>query len=115
MDQSRIENLRDLGDRIAPIVRDNRKRLHALERADRRGDFTRVLYRISKDAMRRGDDYPLITFDGLVNDILPHDIDYSDWREVQYLLLFRIYEQLFDDLKQDPEYASTGDEGDEIE
>lgn len=115
MDQNRIENLRELGDRVAPVVRDNRKRLYALERAKRRGDFTSVLYRISKETMRRGDDRPLITFDELVNDIFPHDLDYSDWREVQYLLLFRIYEQLFDELKKDPEYVNTSDEGDDTE
>lgn len=115
MDQNRIENLRELGDRIAPIVRDNHKRLIALEKADRRGDFTRVLYRISKDTMKRDEERPLITFDELVTDLFPHDIDYSDWREVQYLLLFRIYEQLFYELKDNPEYVNTSDDGEEPE
>lgn len=115
MDQERIENLRDLGDRIAPIVRDRKRRLLALEGANSRGALTDVLYRIAtKDSAGRLNE-PLITFDQLVSDLFPHDTQYSDWREVKYLLLFRIYEQLFDELKDDPEYAetNTGDEADE--
>ena len=115
MDQSRIGNLRDLGDRIAPIIRDRKRRLISLEGANSRGALTDVLYRIAtKDSTGRLDE-PLITFDQLVTDLFPHDTEYSDWREVKYLLLFRIYEQLFDDLKDDPEYANTDDEEEETE
>ena len=117
MDQRRIDSLRDLGDRIAPLVRDKRRRLIALEGAGSRGAMTDVLYRISKDAMNRGQDRPLITFDQLVTDVFPHDTQFSDWREVKSLLLFRIYEQLFDELKDDPEYrrAEPEEEGEEAE
>lgn len=107
MDEARVENLRLLGDRIAPIVRNRKGRLLALEGANSRGAMTDVLYRIAtKDSAGKLDE-PLITFDQLVSDLFPHDTQYSDWREVKYLLLFRIYEQLFDDLKDDPEYAKT--------
>lgn len=114
MDQNRIENLRELGDRIAPLVRDRKRRLLALEGANSRGILTDVLYRIAtKDSAGRLDK-PLITFDQLITDLFPHDTEYSDWREVKYLLLFRIYEQLFDDLKDDPEYMNASDdEGEE--
>ena len=112
MDQNRIENLRELGDRIAPIVRDRKRRLLALEDSRSKGALTDVLYRIAtKDSSGRLDE-PLITFDQLVTDLFPHDMEYSDWREVKYLLLFRIYEQLFDDLKDDPEYVNTNEEED---
>jgi CRISPR-associated protein Cst1 len=107
MDQRRIDSLRDLGDRIAPLVRERRRRLLTLEGAGSRGALTDVLYRISKDAMNQGHERPLITFGQLITDIFPHDVQYNDWREVKYLLLFRIYEQLFDELKGDPEYANT--------
>lgn len=113
MDQRRIDSLRDLGDRIAPLVRDKHRRLLTLERADSRGRLTDVLYRLTKDATMRGQNEPLITFEQLVSDVFPHDTAYSDWREVKYLLLFRIYEQLFDELKDDPEYASAEDEDQE--
>jgi len=117
MDQERIENLRDLGDRIAPIIRNHKRRLLALEGAKSRGELTDVLYRIAtKDSAGKLKE-PLITFDQLVSDLFPHDTQYSDWREVKYLLLFRIYEQLFEELKDDPEFAdtNTGDETDEGE
>jgi CRISPR-associated protein Cst1 len=117
MEQARIENLKDLGDRIAPIIRNRKRRLLALEGADSRGKLTDVLYRIAtKDSAGKLNE-PLITFDQLVGDLFPHDTQYSDWREVKYLLLFRIYEQLFDDLRDDREYANvnTGDEGNEEE
>lgn len=107
MDQRRIDNLRALGDRIAPIVRDKPRRLLTLERADSRGRLTDVLYRLTKDATSRNQDEPLITFDQLVSDVFPYDTAYSDWREVKYLLLFRVYEQLFDELKDDPSYVDT--------
>lgn len=113
MDQRRIDSLRDLGDRIAPLVRDKHRRLMALEGAGSKGVLTGVLYRIAKDATAQGQAAPLITFDQLVSDVFPHDVQYSDWREVKYLLLFRIYEQLFDDLKDNPDYinAETAEEG----
>jgi CRISPR-associated protein Cst1 len=104
MEQQRLESLKDLGDRIAPIVRDKRKRLLRLERVKSKGELASILYSLTKDAVANGHDKPLITFDQLVQDVLPADTPYSDWREVQYLLLFRIYEQLFDDLKDDPTY-----------
>jgi|FLYL01.1.fsa_nt_gi CRISPR-associated protein Cst1 len=107
MDQRRLDSLRDLGDRIATLVRDRRKRLLALERARSRGELTEVLYRLTKDAAAAGHDQPLITFDQLVSDVFPVGAEYSDWREVKNLLLFRIYEQLFDDLKSDPTWIET--------
>ncbi|MDN5697761.1 MAG: type I-B CRISPR-associated protein Cas8b1/Cst1, partial [Rubrobacter sp.] len=114
MDQKRIDSLRDLGNRIAPLVRDKRKRLYALEGANSRGRLTDILYRLTKDATARSQDEPLITFDQLVSDVLPHDTAYGDWQEVKYLLLFRIYEQLFDELKDDSEYMDREDEEGEV-
>jgi hypothetical protein len=115
MDQNRIENLRELGDRIAPIVKNRNRRLLALEDSRSRGALTDVLYRIAtKDSDGRLSE-PLITFDQLITDLFPHDTEYSDWKEVKYLLLFRIYEQLFDDLKDDPEYINANAEGEESE
>ena len=113
MDQQRLDNLRDLGDRISPLIRNKTKRLLRLESARSRGELTGVLYRLTKDAAAAGFEEPLITFDQLVSDVFPHDMQYSDWREVKHLLLFRVYEQLFDDLKDDPEYLNS--EGEDSE
>ncbi len=109
MDQQRLESLRSLGDRLAPIIQSKKKRLLRLERANSRGELTGTLYRLTKDSAAAGNGTPLITFDQLVSDVFPHDMQYSDWREVKYLLLFRIYEQLFDELKDDPEMNTDDD------
>jgi CRISPR-associated protein Cst1 len=113
MDERRLESLRALGDRISEIIRNKRKRLLALERANRKGEFIGQLYRLSKDAAAAGQDRPLITFDELVQDVFPHDPEkYESWREVKWLLLFRVYEVLFDELRADTEWA-TSDESEE--
>jgi hypothetical protein len=96
-------------------MRNRRKRLLALERVRTRGELTDVLYRLTKDAAANGHDRPLITFDQLVSDVFPHDAEYSDWREVKNLLLFRAYEQLFDDLRNDPTYIQAAEENDDAE
>ncbi len=109
MNQQRLESLRSLGDRLAPLIQSKKKRLLRLERANSRGELTGILYRLTKDSAAAGKGTPLITFDQLVSDVFPHDMQYSDWREVKYLLLFRVYEQLFDELKDDPEMNTDDD------
>lgn len=111
MEQRRLDNLRDLGDRLAPLIRNKKKRLLRLERAKSRGELESILYRLFKDAADVGFEEPLITFDQLVGDVLPHDMQYSDWREVKYLLLFRVYELNYDVFKNDSELNS--DDSDE--
>ena len=114
MHEQRLESLRALGDRISEIIRNKRKRLLALERANRKGEFIEQLYRLSKDAAAAGQDRPLITFDELVQDVFPHDPEkYESWREVKWLLLFRVYEVLFDELRADTEWT-TSDESEEV-
>ena len=112
MERQRLEHLRALGDRLAPLVRDRKKRLLRLERARSRGELTGTLYRLNKDAADAGFEEPLITFDQLVSDVFPHDMQYSDWREVKHLLLFRVYELNYDVFKNDPELnRDDSDEG----
>lgn len=112
MDQQRLDHLRDLGDRISPLVRNKTKRLLRLERTRSRGELTGVLYRLGKDAAAAGLKEPLITFDQLVSDVFPHDMQYSDWREVKHLLLFRVYELNYDIWKDDPEINDPDNDGD---
>ena len=108
MDAQRLESLRDLGDRIAEIVRNKKKRLITLERTNRKGEFVEQLYRLTKDAAALGQARPLVTFEELIQDVFPHDPDkYESWCEVKWLLLFRVYEVLFDELKEDPDWKAT--------
>jgi len=116
MEQRRLDNLRNLADRMAPLMLKRKKRLFALEGADKKGKFLGVLYRLTKDAASAGHDKPLITFEQLISDVLAQEnAVYDDWREVKNLLLFRIYEQLFDDLKDDPEFIKVEDDADSHE
>lgn len=111
MEAPRLDSLRALGDRVADIIRNKRKRLLSLERANKKGEFIEQLYRLSKDAAAIGQDRPLITFEELVQDLFPHDPEkYESWREVKWLLLFRVYEVLFDELKDDPTWATRDEE-----
>jgi len=113
MDEQRLESLRTLGDRIAEIMRNKRKRLLFMERTGHKGEFLEQLYRLAKDAAATGQSRPLITFDELVQDVFPHDPEkYESWREVKWLLLFRVYEVLYDELRADMEWT-TGDETEE--
>lgn len=115
MTERRLESLKALGDRISDIIRNKRKRLLGLERANHKGEFVEQLYRLSKDAAAAGQDRPLITFDELIQDVFPQDPDkYESWREVKWLLLFRVYEMLFDELKNDLDWQVT-DETNETE
>ena len=113
MDERRIDSLKDLADHIAPLIRKRKKRLLRLERSSSRAELTGILYRLTKDAAAAGAKSPLITFDQLVGDVFPHDMQYSDWREVKYLLLFRVYEQLFDELKDDPDLIANNEDPEE--
>ncbi len=116
MDEPRLASLRSLGDRIAEIIRNKRKRLLSLERANRKGEFIEQLYRLSKDAAALGQERPLITFDELVQDVFPHDPEkYESWREVKWLLLFRVYELLFDELRVDTEWTSSDETKETLE
>jgi CRISPR-associated protein Cst1 len=114
MDERRLESLRAMGTRIAEIVRNKRKRLLALERTARKGELLEQLYLLSKDAAAAGQKRPLLTFDELVQDVFPQDPEkYESWREIKFLLLFRVYEMLYDELRADAEWT-TSDETKEI-
>ncbi|MEN3039642.1 MAG: type I-B CRISPR-associated protein Cas8b1/Cst1 [Candidatus Kryptonium sp.] len=96
MDEKRINAIRELGDKIADVIRslDSIKRLGQIEMAQSFSDFRSVLLRLERhDAVRVGLKEPLIRFDDYV-------FIFADgakvWNEVRDLLLFRIYERLHD-------------------
>lgn len=115
MEPQRLKSLRDLGDRISPLIKEKRQYLYALERAKYKSDLVETLYMLTKIS---DNENPLVTFDQLITDVVPHDPQRSrDWNEVRYLLLFRIRENLHDELVNDPEYMEESenleDESDE--
>ncbi len=90
MDEERIQTIKDVADRILEICKaeNSLKLIQILDRAKYLGQFRTVLLRMHKlTVAKKGQ--PLLTFDELVDAILP---DERQWSEVRDLLLFRIYE-----------------------
>lgn len=113
MDEKRLQLIKKLGDEIAEFIRkkDHVKRLTALENAANYHSFRNVLRLIAKDRLIYGEPEPLFTFDEYVEMIYTGDS--ANWKEIQDLLLFRIYEKLHDwlvSLKLDNEKTDEEDE-----
>mgnify|MGYP000156252637 CR=1 FL=1 len=96
MNEARIELVKKLGDEIAKFIRkkDHIKRLRDLENASQYHSFRNVLRHIIKDRLELGEEKPLFAFDEYIE--MVYEGDNANWREVQDLLLFRIYEVLHD-------------------
>ncbi len=99
MDKKRVEVLKKVGNKIASYIEktDNAKRLYALETATTYESFRNVLLKITKDMIRERMNEPLFTTDEFLEDLFPEGA--FSWKETRDILLFRIYEKLFDYLK----------------
>lgn len=100
MGKSRIETVKEVGDRIAKYIKSTAdvNRLSKFERVDGYREFRNQLRLIIKGRIRHGEDEELFTLDEYMESLVP---DYRAWRETQDLLLFRIYERLHDWLVQE--------------
>lgn len=99
MEKARIDQLRDLGDRLAAYIQqqDDRKLLRALYQERRYSVFRMALLRAINDYARRAaaGSEPLVLFDGYVKIFEEGDeFERSDWNLARDLLLIRILEQL---------------------
>jgi len=97
MEQTRIDQIRTLGDRLAAHIQsqNDHRLLKALYFERQYGRFRGALLRAMYDY--RGDE-PLVTFDGYIQIFAPfeegQDMERSDWNLARDLLLIRIFEQL---------------------
>ncbi|PKP59983.1 MAG: type I-B CRISPR-associated protein Cas8b1/Cst1 [Candidatus Altiarchaeales archaeon HGW-Altiarchaeales-1] len=98
MDPKRLETLKRVGDELSEYIKstDNTKRLSDLERVKNYGSFRNILRKIIKDRINNADK-PMFSLEEYVEYLFPDG--YLSWRETQDLLLFRIYEDLHDWLK----------------
>ncbi|MCX7696045.1 MAG: type I-B CRISPR-associated protein Cas8b1/Cst1 [Caloramator sp.] len=98
LNEKRIEVIKSLADNISEYIKKTEKlnRLYDLERADTRAKFSNVLLKITKDKLKMNEEKPLITMDDYVNYIVSE----GNFRESQDIMLFRIYENLFDWFKE---------------
>ena len=106
MEKKRVDAIRDLGDNLSEYIKeDNKKTLNAIETAESYSNFLNILRKVMKDKVENGDDELLVTYDDLVNNICP---DYKVWKETRDLLLFRLYENLKDWIKENNEDDNNG-------
>lgn len=102
MDRQRIETLKRVADEIAEVIRqddsDNPKRLGQLERASTYGNFRNVLRLIIKERIKQGAENPLFSLDEYTESLFPEGA--LGWREMQDLILFRLYEVLHSWLRE---------------
>ena len=106
MEKKRVDAIRDLGDNLSEYIKeDNKKTLNAIETAESYSNFLNILRKVMKDKVENGDDELLVTYDDLVNNICP---DYKVWKETRDLLLFRLYENLKDWIKENKEDDNNG-------
>lgn len=100
MNEKRIEILKRIGDKIADYIRktDNTKRLFALETVKSYEALRNIFLKITKDMITSGMEGPLFSTDEYLNDLFPEGA--LNWKETRDILLFRIYENLADYLRE---------------
>lgn len=98
MDRDRIEVIKKVADKIAEHIKrtNNIKRLTKLEMSKTLYEFRNQLRLITKEKLAMKDEEPLLTIDEYVDYLFPD----GTWRDTQDLIIFRIYESLFDWLKE---------------
>lgn len=116
MNDQRIETIKKVADEIAVFIQQSSKgkrRLRDLEISVKFRDFCNALRKISKERIELNPDKPLFTVDEFAKELFPEgSYRFGDTR---YLILFRLYEQLHDWLKQQGEIAENEDAIKEIE
>ena len=110
MDKERIDVIKNVGDRLSEYIRDNDsfKTLNNLEQASNYNNFRNILRKILKSKVYNGDKELLFTFDEYVIALFPEGN--ITWRETQDLLLFRIYENLYEWLIENEYVVETTEE-----
>ncbi len=99
MNKKRIAVLKRVGGGIANYIEqtNNTKRLFALETAKTFEGMRNVLLKIVKDMIAIGAEGPLFSTDEFIEDLFPEGA--LGWKETRDILLFKIYEQLHDYLR----------------
>lgn len=98
MDETRIQHIRDLGDRLAEYVhaQNDRRFFQTLLMARRYDDIRRVLISASVSEIKRGRP-PLVAFDPYIATFEEGtDLPHADWRLARDLVLIRMVERLYD-------------------
>lgn len=94
MNKQRIEAIKNLADKIAICIEENsnKKRVNDIVSARDFPTFRNQLRLVFRDWQKLGKDKPMVTYDEYISTIIPED--YYNWREVQDLIIIRLYEKL---------------------
>jgi CRISPR-associated protein Cst1 len=116
MNDQRIETIKRVADEIATFIRQSprgKRRLRDLEISVKFRDFCNALRKISKERIELNPDKPLFTVDEFAKELFPE----GSYRfgDIRYLILFRLYEQLHDWLREQGEVAENEDAVKEID
>ena len=104
MEQTQLDKIKQVGDLIATCIQKSGRdrRLRQLEQAKSYGECRNILRYVIRDRIQQGAPEPLFSIDDYMEYLFPAstNFDATPWRETRDLLLFRIYEQLHDWLKE---------------
>lgn len=94
MNKQRIEGIKNLADKIAICIEEskNKKRINDIISARDLPTFRNQLRLVFRDWQKLGKEQPMITYEEYISIIIPED--YSNWKEVQDLIIIRLYEKL---------------------
>ena len=104
MEQIQLDKIKQVGDLIAECIRKSGRdrRLIQLERANSYGECRNILRYVIRDRIQQDAPEPLFSIDDYMEYLFPASDSFAatPWRETRDLLLFRIYEQLHNWLKE---------------
>ncbi|MCK4518259.1 type I-B CRISPR-associated protein Cas8b1/Cst1 [Candidatus Babeliales bacterium] len=94
MNKQRLEGIKNLADKIAICIEetDNKKRVNEISSAKDFSMFKNRLRVIFRDWQKLGKEEPMITYDEYISAVIPDNN--SNWKEVQDLIVIRLYEKL---------------------
>ncbi len=94
MNKQRIEAIKNLADKIAICIEENnnKKRINDIISARDFPTFRNQLRLVFRDWQKLGKEQPMVTYEEYISTIIPED--YSNWKEVQDLIIIRLYEKL---------------------
>ncbi|MFW5700353.1 MAG: type I-B CRISPR-associated protein Cas8b1/Cst1 [Cyclobacteriaceae bacterium] len=103
MDQQKIDMIKKLGNEISEAIkrRGTKRGLMELESVEKKEDFLNVLLKIQKDKIESDEPKVIFTLDDIAE--LFFTEQYNDWKTIRQLFLFRIYENLYEWLKEKSE------------
>lgn len=94
MNKQRLEGIKNLADNIAICIEetDNKKRVNEIASAKDFAMFKNRLRVLFRDWQKLGKEEPMVTYDEYISAVIPDNN--SNWKEVQDLIVIRLYEKL---------------------